>query len=68
MATHAYSTTAPAVQPRLLPFTFRPVPPVDDPRTATSCSRRFGAQSRRRRFGTWRLRRASPSSRAAPGT
>ena len=34
MATHAHSTTAPAVQPRLLPFVFRPVPPVDDPRSA----------------------------------
>ena len=26
MAIHAHSTTAPTVQPRLLPFTFRPVP------------------------------------------
>ena len=50
MATHAHSTTAPALQPRLLPlvpFTFRsardqlsgksgalPTPPVDDPRSA----------------------------------
>ncbi len=34
MATHAHSTSAPAVQPRLLPFVFRPVPPVDDPRSA----------------------------------
>ncbi len=35
MAIHASSTTAPALQPRLLrPFTFRPTPPVDDPRSA----------------------------------
>ena len=34
MATHAHSTTAPAPQPGLLPFIFRPTPPVDDPRSA----------------------------------
>ncbi len=34
MAIHAHSTTAPVVQTGLLPFVFRPVPPVDDPRSA----------------------------------
>ena len=34
MAIHAHSTTAPAPQPGLLPFIFRPTPPVDDLRSA----------------------------------
>ncbi len=34
MAIYAHSTTAPALQPRLLPFVFQPVPPVNDPRSA----------------------------------